>query len=78
MHTCMSYYDLRYTIYDIFNGRSYMYNSLYELIMTHIYDNVVTADSTLVCTFFSTFFCILLCAMPFVIVYKILRMVCNY
>lgn len=52
-----------------------MYNNLYELLNTFIYDGVANnAPATeLACTLMASFGCVLLVALPFFIVYAILR-----
>ena len=53
-----------------------MYQSIYTLIHELIYGGVVmTADMTLVCTLLSTFSVVALVAIPFVVVYKVLKAV---
>lgn len=53
-----------------------MYQSIYNLIHELIYGGVtMTADMTLTTTLLSTFAVVSLVAIPFVIVYKVLRLI---
>lgn len=48
-----------------------MYQSLFDLIHTHIYGSVeLTSDMNLVCTLIATMGCLFLFAIPFFVVYK--------
>lgn len=53
-----------------------MYQSIYELIMQHVYDGVpvVTGDMTLTATVIATCACVFLVALPFVLVWRFVRM----
>ena len=52
-----------------------IYQSLFDLIHTHIYGSVVlTPDMNLVCTLIATIGSIAFVAIPFFVVYKILQM----
>lgn len=56
-----------------------MYQSIYDLIHTHIYSGVdMTSDMTLVCTLISTIACIFCVAIPFIIVYKVLCFISSF
>lgn len=52
-----------------------MYNNLYELLNTFIYDGVANNASAteIACTLMASFGCILLVGLPFYVVYAILR-----
>ncbi len=54
-----------------------MYQSFYNLIATHIFEGAVEVGSyaDLVCTEAATFFSILLVALPFVVIWKIVSSV---
>ena len=55
-----------------------MYQSLFDLIHTHIYGGVtLTSDMNLVCTLIATFGVVFCIAIPFIVVYKIISMI-NY
>lgn len=56
-----------------------MYQSLFDLIHTHIYSGVtLTPDMNLVCTLIATIGCILLVAIPFFVVYKVISFVFGF
>lgn len=51
-----------------------IYQSLFDLIHTHIYGGVVlTADMNLVCTLISTIGCLFCVAVPFIVVIRIIK-----
>lgn len=53
-----------------------MYDSFFDLIHTHIYGGVeLTSDMNLVCTLISTIGCLLYVAIPFAVVYFIIRFI---
>ncbi len=55
-----------------------IYQSLFDLIHTHIYGGVtLTSDMNLVCTLIATIGCIAFVAIPFFVVYKILSILMN-
>lgn len=48
-----------------------MYQSLFDLIHTHIYGGVeLTSDMNLVCTLIATIGCLFVVGIPFFVVYK--------
>lgn len=56
-----------------------MYQSLFDLIHTHIYSGVtLTSDMNLVCTLIATIGCILVVAIPFFVVYKVISFVFGF
>ena len=55
-----------------------MYESLYNLLQESIYGTLpLTPDMTLTLTLVSTIGCLLLVAIPFFVVYRILRFICG-
>lgn len=54
-----------------------MYFEIYELLQTHLYgaDAVLTSDMTLTLTVMSTCAVVFLASLPFIIVWKFVRMV---
>ena len=55
-----------------------IYQSCFDLIHTYIYGGVtLTSDMSLVCTFMASAACIFLFALPFCIVWKVIRMIAN-
>ena len=53
-----------------------IYQSLFDLIHTYVYGGVtLTADMSLVATLISTAGCIFLVALPFLIVWKVIKMI---
>lgn len=53
-----------------------IYQSLFDLIHTYVYGGVtLTADMNLVATLISTAGCIFLVALPFMIVWKVIKMI---
>lgn len=57
------------------NGVS-MYQSLFDLIHTHIYGGVeLTSDMNLVCTLIATIGCLAFIAIPFFVVYKVISLI---
>lgn len=55
-----------------------MYQSLFDLIHTHIYGGVtLTSDMNLVCTLIATFGVIFCISIPFIVVYKIISMITS-
>lgn len=56
-----------------------MYESLFDLIHTHIYGGcVLTSDMNLVCTLIATIGCLFVVAIPFLVVYKVLCFVASF
>lgn len=56
-----------------------MYQSLFDLIHTHIYGGVeLTSDMNLVCTLISTIGVLFVLAIPFFVVYKVLCFVGSF
>lgn len=56
-----------------------MYQSLFDLIHTHIYGSVeLTSDMNLVCTLIATIGCIFVVALPFLVVYKVLTFISSF
>lgn len=56
-----------------------MYQSLFDLIHTHIYGGVeLTSDMNLVCTLIATIGCLFVVAIPFLIVYWVLRFIASF
>ena len=56
-----------------------MYQSLFDLIHTHIYGGVeLTSDMNLVCTLCSTIGVIFMLSIPFLIVYKVLCFIGSF
>lgn len=53
-----------------------MFQSIYDLIMTHIYAGVpeITGDMTLTATVLSTCICVFFLALPFLLVWRFVRM----
>lgn len=52
-----------------------MYYDIYELIAQYIYNNLLTNDAELICTLVSTCVCLSFIALPFYIVYRIVRFI---
>lgn len=53
-----------------------MYQSLFDLIHTHVYGGVeLTSDMNLVCTLISTMGVIFMVAIPFIVVYKVISLI---
>lgn len=53
-----------------------IYQSLFDLLHTHIYGGVtLTADMNLTCTILSTIGAVALVAMPFCVVWKMIKMI---
>ena len=56
-----------------------MYQSLFDLIHTHIYAGAeLTADMNLVCTLIATIGVLFVVAIPFFVVYRILCFICSF
>lgn len=52
-----------------------MYQNLYELIQTSIYGTMeLTGDMELTLTIMSTLGCVFLISLPFLLIYKVIRM----
>lgn len=52
-----------------------IYQNLFDLIHSHIYGGVtLTPDMNLVCTLISTIGCVFLVSLPFLLVWKVIRM----
>ena len=55
-----------------------MYQSIFDLVHTHVYSGVeLTPDMNLVCTLVSTIGCIAYIAIPFVVVYGLIRLLLS-
>lgn len=52
-----------------------MYQNIYDLLVTHIYGGTLPASGALVVDMVSTFFCIFCVSVPFIIVWKFIKMV---
>lgn len=52
-----------------------MYQGLYDLIMTHVYGGVsaITPDMELVATLVATFGCLFLVSLPFLLLWKVVK-----
>lgn len=52
-----------------------MYQSIYDLIMTHVYSGVpqITGDMTLTATVIATCACVFLIALPFILLWGAVR-----
>lgn len=52
-----------------------MYSNLYELLQTHIYGVMeLTPDMELTLTMLATIGCVFMVSIPFLLIYKVLRM----
>lgn len=55
-----------------------IYQSLYDLIATYVFGGVeMTANMDLVAIVISTIGCVFLVALPFLLVYKVICMICG-
>lgn len=55
-----------------------IYQNLYDLIMQYVYGGVTpTADMQLICTLIATIGCLFVVAMPFIIVWFIIKTLTN-
>ena len=56
-----------------------IYSSCFELIHQYIYGGVsLSSDMNLVCTLLATFACIFVFAFPFLVVFKIIKLVLGF
>lgn len=51
-----------------------IYQNIYALIEQYVYGNVMTADSTLVATLIATCASLFVVALPFAVVWKVMKM----
>lgn len=55
-----------------------IYQSIFDLIHTYVYGGVtLTSDMSLVCTLVSTCACFFCVALPFLIVWKVIKLICG-
>lgn len=55
-----------------------IYQSIFDLIHTYVYGGVtLTSDMSLVCTLVSTCACLFCVALPFLIVWKVIKLICG-
>ena len=53
-----------------------IYQNIYDLLHTYVYGSVeLTSDMSLVCTLLSTIGCVFLVSLPFLLVWKIIKMI---
>lgn len=56
-----------------------IYNTMLDLFNTYVYGGLMEAGSyeELVAIFFSTLACLFMVGLPFIIVYFVIRLICN-
>lgn len=52
-----------------------IYQNLYTLLEQYIYGGTMTADATLICTLMATIGSVFVVALPFALVWKIIKMI---
>lgn len=52
-----------------------IYQNLYALLEQYIYGGVMTADASLICTLMATMGSVFVVALPFAVVWKVIRLI---
>lgn len=64
-----------YTLFSDVNNVMGIYQNIYALLEQYIYGGTLTADAELVCTLASTAGCLFLVSLPFLVVWKVIKLI---